>query len=247
MIVTITKNEEEFDRIAGWKIAAQILLKKNSVIGLSTGQTTGGMHKVASDIYQAHPFDTSQATIFGVDELALVPEDFPGTCTQRLLEQIVDPMRISRDNFIMPSASATNVEAQCEMFESELMRRGGIDLQMLGIGMDGHLGMNLPGTPFESRTRFTELSGELESRIRNNSNYPKPNPLGGITLGILTIMNIRHIVLVAKGAHKAQIIKEALLGPVTTDVPASILKLHPNCEFLLDPEAGALVGELAGN
>ena len=245
MIVTIASSVADFDRMAGWKITTQMLLKPDSVIGLSTGATTEGMHGVVADIYKRHPFDTSRVTLFGVDEFALVPRDFPGTCANDLHRQIVHPLQMPRENFVIPDFCAQDMPAECAKFETELMRRGGVDLQMLGIGQDGHMGMNLPGTPFDTDTRFTPLSGELETRIRRLNNYPAPAPLCGITLGIRTIMNIRCIVLVAKGSHKADIIRQALLGPITPQVPASVLQLHPNCTFLLDAEAGAQVRELA--
>lgn len=120
------------------------------------------------------------------------------------------------------------VEKESIEFEKKIQARGGVDLLILGVGMDGHLGMNLPGTPFNTLVHFTKLSGELESRTRKLNDYPEPKPLGGITLGIRSIMNIRHIVLVAKGEHKAEIIKRALFEHITTDVPASILQLHPS-------------------
>lgn len=245
MKITITKSAAEFDAWAGWRIIRQMVEKPDAVIGLSTGETTGGMHSVASEIHARFPFDVSKVTLFGVDEMAKVPEDFPGTCAARLMTEIVEPFGIPGENFIMPKTRPDDFDEECRRFEAELMRRGGIDLQILGVGMDGHLGMNLPGTPFSTETWLTKLSGELETRIRAKNSYPEPNPLEGITLGIKTIMNIRRIVLAAKGTHKAEIIRQAVCGPVTPDVPASVLQLHPDCEFLLDPEAGALVKEYA--
>ncbi len=246
MKVTIARSEQHFDSLAGWTIVSQITQKPDSVIGLSTGNTTGGMHGVVADIYKQFPFDTSKVTLFGVDEMAKVPETFAGTCGATLLSQIVNPIGMPHDNFLISDTNPDDFDAECRVFEMELQRRGGVDLQMLGIGMDGHLGMNLPGTPFDSDVRLTRLSGELEERVRKKNNYPAPNPLAGITLGIRSIMHIRRIVLVAKGAHKAEIIKQALCGPITIDVPASVLQLHPNCEFLLDPDAGALVKDIPG-
>ncbi len=237
MKVTVTRSEKEFDIAAGLKIVSQIMKKRDSVIGLSTGNTTGGMHGVVAEIYKNYSFDTSQVTLFGVDEIAKVPEGFKKTCSAELLEEIVGPIGMPLSNFIMPRPQCDDYDAECKNFIDELNARGGIDLQMLGIGIDGHLGMNLPGTDFDSSTRLTPLSGELEDRIRRKNNYPAPAPLAGITLGIKDIMNIRHIILVAKGESKAQIIEKAVNGKVTPDVPASILQLHPNCEVLLDSKA----------
>jgi glucosamine-6-phosphate deaminase len=243
MKITITPNERDFDISAAWRIIGQILNKPNSIIGLSTGQTTIGIHAVVAEIFKNYPFSTSKVTVFGVDELAMVPSTLHNTCTNRLLEQIVKPIRIPKENFIMPLTLSDDYEKESTLFESRLIKGGRIDLQMLGIGIDGHLGMNLPGSPFESNTRLVPLSGELEQRIRKMSNLSSDCQLAGITLGIRTIMNIKKIVLVAKGKHKANIIKQAILGPVTPDIPASVLQLHTNCEFLLDLDAASELPE----
>ena len=139
---------------------------------------------------------------------------------------------------MLPTVS-DDFEKACKDFQQEIARRGGIDLLILGLGENGHLGFNQPGNPFDTETWVTDMHAELEVRIRKETNTPPEKKLGGITLGIKNIMQTRRIVLVAKGANKTDIVKEMLEGPVTTDVPASILQLHPNCEFLLDGEAAA--------
>ena len=126
-----------------------------------------------------------------------------------------------------------------QRFVEKLQQRGGIDLLVLGLGENGHLGFNQPGTPFESTAWVTEMNAELEERIRCETATPADKWLGGVTLGIRDIMQARRIVLVAKGKNKADIVQSMLLGPVTTDVPASILQLHPCCEFLLDADASS--------
>jgi glucosamine-6-phosphate deaminase len=116
-----------------------------------------------------------------------------------------------------------------------------MDLQMLGIGWNGHIGINQPGTPFESRTWVSPMDPIFEERVRRETGVGPDHKLGGLTLGIKTIMQTRKIVLIAKGKNKAEIIKKAVYGPVTIDIPASVLQLHPNCEVLLDPEAASLL------
>jgi glucosamine-6-phosphate deaminase len=114
---------------------------------------------------------------------------------------------------------------------------------MLGIGGNGHIGINQPGTPFESETWVSPMDPDFEARVRRETQVPLETVLGGLTRGIKNIMQTRKIILVAKGAHKAEIIEKALLGPVTTDIPASILQLHPNCEILLDTSAASLIAD----
>ena len=116
---------------------------------------------------------------------------------------------------------------------------------MLGIGLNGHIGINQPGTPFESETWVSPMDPDFEARVRRETQVPASTVLGGLTRGIKNIMQTRKIVLIAKGAHKAEIIEQAILGPVTTDIPASVVQLHPNCEILLDAAAGARIAERA--
>lgn len=241
MKVTIARNEREFDEIAAWRIIGQMLAKPAAVIGLSTGQTTGNMHAIVSEIYKLHPFDTSKVTIFNVDELTNLPRTYAGSCYAMIKTQLCDNLNIPEENFIMPETFSDDFEDECRKFEAELARRGGADLQMLGIGWNGHIGINQPGTPFERHTWVSPMDPVFEERVRRETNVTENYPLGGLTRGIVDIMHTRKLVLIAKGKHKAEIIKQALRGPVTTDIPASVVQLHPDCEVLIDADAAALL------
>ena len=243
MKITIAASEKDFDIVAAWRIIAQMLEKPDSVIGLSTGQTTMGMHRIVSEIFSAYPFDVSKITLFNVDELTNLPREYSGSCYTMIRTQIADPLGIPEENFIMPPTMSDNFEAECLLFEKRLAERGGADLQMLGIGANGHIGINQPGTPFESETWVSPMDPDFEERVRRETNVPAETVLGGLTRGIRNIMHTRRLILIAKGIHKADIIKKAILGPVTTDVPASVVQLHPDCEILLDAAAAS---EIAG-
>ncbi len=246
MKITITKNEQEFNITAAWRIIAQMLEKPTSVIGLSTGQTTIDMHRIVSDIHKQYPFDISHITLFNVDELTNLSRNYAGSCYTMILNQIAGPLGIPDKNFIMPPTLSDDFEAEALLFEKRLAERsGGADLQMLGIGSNGHIGINQPGTPFESETWVSPMDPDFEARVRRETQVPDHIVLGGLTRGIKNIMHTRKLILIAKGAHKAEIIKQAILGPVTTDIPASVVQLHPNCEILLDVDAGALIAEHA--
>lgn len=236
--ITLAKNEKEFDTIAAWRIISCMLTKPNAVIGLSTGQTTKNMHRIVSEIYTTSPFDVSGITLFGLDEITNVPREYAGACYTMLKNQIVDALGIRENNFIMPPTLSDDFGKECLKFQSALEKRGGIDLQILGLGTNGHLGFNQPGTPFESETWVSKMDEALEKRVMKETGISiTDKELGGITLGIKNIMHARKIVLAAKGESKAEIVKQMLHGPITTDIPASILQLHPNCEFLLDETA----------
>lgn len=241
MKITIEKDERAFDIAAAWRIIGMMQQKPNAVIGLSTGQTTGGMHKIVSDIYNQYPFDVSKVTIFNVDELTNLDRSYSGSCYTMIYEQLVKPLGIKDENFIMPPTLSEDFEGECRIFEQKLGERGGIDLQMLGIGFNGHIGINQPGTPFESTTWVSPMDPIFEARVRLETGVSQEHKLGGLTLGIKNIMHTRHLVLIAKGEHKADIIEQALFGPISVDMPASVIQLHPNCEVLLDAAAASKI------
>jgi glucosamine-6-phosphate deaminase len=243
MKITITANEQQFDQTAAWRIIAQILEKPDSVIGLSTGQTTIGMHGIVSQIHARDPFDVSRVTFFNVDELTNLPREYAGSCYMMIRTQLTGPLGIREENFIMPPTLSDDFEAEARLFERRLAERGGADLQVLGIGWNGHIGINQPGTPFESETWVSPMDPVFEAKVRRETEVPDDIVLGGLTRGIKNIMHTRKLILVAKGAHKAEIIEKAILGPVTTDIPASVVQLHPNCEILLDADAAARIAE----
>ncbi|MDB4900937.1 MAG: glucosamine-6-phosphate deaminase [Mucilaginibacter sp.] len=245
MKITITKNEQEFNITAAWRIIAQMLEKPNAVIGLSTGQTTIDMHAIVSDIYAKYPFDVSGITLFNVDELTNLSREYAGSCYTMILNQIAGPLGIPEENFIMPPTLSDDFVAESLLFEKRLAERGGVDLQMLGIGSNGHIGINQPGTPFESETWVSPMDPDFEARVRRETQVPPETELGGLTRGTKNIMHTRKLILIAKGAHKADIIEKAILGPVTTDIPASVVQLHPNCEILLDADAGSRIAAYA--
>jgi glucosamine-6-phosphate deaminase len=243
MKITIEKNEAAFDVTAAWRIIAQMLEKHNAVIGLSTGATTGGMHRIVSEIHARYPFNVADVTLFNVDELTNLPREYEGSCYTMILKQIAGPLGIPSANFIMPPTMSADFAAEALLFERRLAERGGADLQMLGIGLNGHIGINQPGTPFERETWVSPMDPDFEARVRRETKVPADVVLGGLTRGIKNIMQTRKIVLVAKGPHKADVIERAVFGPVTTDFPASVVQLHPHCEILVDAAAGSRIAE----
>lgn len=237
------KDEKEFDAAAVWEIIGQMLRKSDSVIGLSTGQTTINMHAIVSDIYRQYPFDTSRVTLFNVDELTNLPRSYKG-CYTMIKEQLADPLGIPEERFLMPATISDDYAAECEKFQRAIEARGGADLQMLGLGYNGHIGINQPGTAFGSETWVSPMDPVFEERVRRETGVGPEHELGGLTLGIRTIMHTKRIILIAKGGHKAEMVEKMLKGPVTEDIPASVLQLHPDCTFLLDAAAGRCVEDM---
>ncbi len=174
-------------------------------------------------------------------------ENMQGVAITMILNQLAGPLGIPEENFIMPPTLSDNFEAEAKLFEKRLAERGGADLQMLGLGSNGHIGINQPGTPFESETWVSPMDPDFEARVRRETQVPENIVLGGLTRGIKNIMHTRKLILIAKGAHKAEIVEKAILGPITTDMPASVVQLHPNCEILLDADAASRIADHVRN
>ena len=243
MKITVKPKENDVDIYSAWQIVKQIIDNPQSVIGLATGVTTTGIHKMTAEIYKNFKFPTSEIKVFAVDEIVNIPQSYEETCGKRISEQFAKPLDIPAQNLILPSTTSDDFDKECSEFESRIINSGGIDLQVLGIGPDGHLGFNLPGAPFGSMARIVTLHGEIKERLEKKIEMEDGKKIKGITLGLKTIMNARKIVLVAKGESKSSIIKQAIYGPVSEDVPASVLQLHPNCECILDDVAASQINQ----
>ena len=232
---------EEVDRLSARLIADTIRSHPGAVIGLSTGRTTCSIHRELCRVVKEEGVDVSGVTFFGVDEVTGVSKNYAGACYAMLKTEVMDPLGIPEEHFLMLPTRSEDFEADCKAFTAELGRRGGIELLLLGLGENGHLGFNQPGSPFSSSARHSEMYPELEERIRRETATPADEPLGGVTLGLKDIMQSRNLALAAKGRAKAAIVKKMIQGPVTEEVPASVLQLHPSCTVLLDTEAANLL------
>lgn len=239
--ITITPDEAAFDQAAARVLTDQMRAKPDSVIGLSTGRTTGALHRETVRLVKETGVDVSGITLFGLDEVSGVSRDYSGACYTMLLTEIAGPLGIGEDHFLMLPTKSPNFPAVCRSFSEELRRRGGVDLLELGLGENGHLGFNQPGSSFDSRARLSRIDPVLEARIRRETASPEGLLLGGVTLGLADIMEARRLLLVAKGAHKAEAVYRMLNGPVSEEFPASILQRHPHCEFMFDPAASSLL------
>lgn len=240
-MTTIISTEAAFDRTAAERILTQMKSNPRSVIGLSTGRTTKNMHLLVGEAFRQNPFDISQVTIFGVDEVTGVDREYAGACYKMLKTEIIEALGLDDEHYVMLPTRSEDFAEDCRRFIQTLSQRGGIDLIMLGLGENGHLGFNQPGTPLRQGAWTTCMNIELEERIRRETQTPANEALGGVTLGLRDIMHARRIVLVAKGSNKAEAVRQMLTGPVSPECPASVLQLHPNCEFLLDEQAAALL------
>ncbi len=237
MRIVIEQTEEEVDAAAAREVARQLLLRPESVLGLSTGGTVMGLHRALVRLHRDCGVSFAGTVTFNVDEYAGMAPGHPGSCRYRIFEQLLNLVDIRHENCHLPDGEAEYFEREARVYEQRIEQAGGIDLQILGIGMNGHIGFNEPGTPFERDAHVAVIS---ERSLSDKAEFYRKAgfaPQKAITLGIRSIMRARKILLVAKGAAKREIMEKTLYGPVTPDVPASVLQLHPDTVVIMDGAA----------
>ena len=221
-------NYDDMCRKAAGFISAQIILNPKSVLGLATGSTPIGVYEKLAAAYSRGELDFSEVTTFNLDEYCGLCERDPQSYHYFMNEHLFSKVNIARDKAHIPSANADDIELECKRYEDMIIDCGGIDLQLLGIGNNGHIGFNEPDSVFEKHTRCVDLH---ENTILTNARFfdsPEAVPRKAITMGMGTIMSARKILLIANGESKKAAMKKALYGPITPEVPASILQLHPD-------------------
>lgn len=237
MKITITENEEQFYAESARRIADMIRRKPDAKIGFSTGRTTKGVHAALAKLHEEDPFDCSRLIVFGIDEITNMSRNCPASCYYILLHEVVEPLGVPMENYIMPDPMAEDLEAECKRFEEAVEADGGPDMIFLGLGENGHLGFNQPGTPFGRDANLSWMDDSLDERLRRENNIPGDVKMGGLTLGIRNLMQCGRLVMGANGENKKSIAKKMVYGPVTEELPASIMQLHPCFELILDPAA----------
>ena len=230
---------EECDLRGAQRIVQQINEKPDTILGLATGSTPIGVYRKLVEHNQAGKVSFSRVNTYNLDEYVGIPVEHPCSYYYFMQENLFKDIDIPADHVSLPNGNAEDLEAECKSYEERIAADGGIDLQVLGIGHNGHIGFNEPGTPFESVTQLIDLT---HSTIQANARFfdsADQVPRQALSMGIKTIMHAKKILLFVKGADKADIIQKALQGPVTPEVPASILQLHPNLFVYVDNAAAA--------
>lgn len=234
----ILKNDyDEMSRGAAGIIKQRLAEKPNIVLGLSTGHTPFGLYKELERMHQEEGLDFSEVVTFNLDEYIGLDSDNPKSYYFFMHENLFSKINISKENTFIPYGMVRNLEKHCEWYEKTIKAKHGIDLMILGIGTNGHIGFNEPGSNFNSLTRAVDLSEKTRKDNSRFFNSIEEVPKQAITMGISTIMASRECLLLASGRNKTEIIKKALYGPVTEQVPASVLQNHPNLTVILDHDA----------
>ncbi|HEV2194840.1 MAG TPA: glucosamine-6-phosphate deaminase [Candidatus Acidoferrum sp.] len=240
MLVILKRDNEEVNEHAAHLIAGAIQRKPALTLGLATGSTMVGLYKHLVRLHQAGSLDFSQVTTFNLDEYLGLPASHPQSFHHFMDENFFRHVNIPPGNIHIPDGSIRgDYDAYCASYEQCIRAAGGIDLQLLGIGRNGHIGFNEPTSSLASRTRLKVLSRETLADNAKSFRPGEESPRCAITMGIGTILEARKILLLATGASKASAVAKSIEGPITCAVSASALQLHPDVTFLLDEPSSA--------
>jgi glucosamine-6-phosphate deaminase len=240
MLLVLKSHEDEVGREAARMVANAVRRKPSLRLGLATGNTTLGMYKELARLYGHEALDFSRVVTFNLDEYLGLSASHPQSFHYFMQQSLFSHVNISPNNIHIPDGSISgNYDQYCRSYEQAIRDAGGIDLQILGIGRNGHVGFNEPTSSLGSRTRLKVLSKET---IDDNRKFFGPGeeiPQCAITMGIGTILEAKRILLLASGSSKASAIAQAIEGPLTASVTASALQLHPDVTFIVDQAAGS--------
>lgn len=220
-------------------ILAQVTMKPDSVLGLATGSTPIGTYQQLIERFRAGDVDFSRVRTVNLDEYRGLTREDPQSYYYFMQEHLFSHINIAPDASFIPDGMNDDAQAVCDAYEETICGLGGVDLQLLGLGNNGHIGFNEPGEVFEKETHCVDLA---RSTIEANARFfasVDDVPTQAYTMGIQTIMNAKKILVIVNGAGKAEILKKAFYGPVTPEVPASILQMHPDVTVIADETACA--------
>jgi glucosamine-6-phosphate deaminase len=235
--IIILGSEEDVYAEASSRVVEWIHKKPNAVLGLATGNTMLGVYKNLIVCHKKGRVDFSGMATVNLDEYLGLGRDDPLSFHSYMVQNFFQHVNIKKENILIPDSLPEDVEAECEAYENAIRERGGIDIQLLGIGRDGHIGFNEPSSSLQARTRVKTLTDET---LKDNFGSTE-GPRFAITMGIGTIMDAREIILLAVGREKAKAVSCMVEGPVTASCPASALQLHPKVKVVLDTEAAHLL------
>ena len=241
MRIIKAKDYADMSRKAANIIAAQVILKPDCVLGLATGSTPIGTYKELIKGYENGDLDFSLVKTANLDEYRGLEKSNDQSYDYFMKANLFNHININFDNLNIPNGENPDADAECKRYEEVVKALGGQDLQLLGMGHNGHIGFNEPADEFVKETHCVDLQ---ESTIQANTRFfekVEDVPTQAYTMGINTIMQAKMILVIVSGADKAEIVKKAFFGPVTPQVPASILQMHPNVVVVVDEAAASLI------
>jgi glucosamine-6-phosphate deaminase len=240
--IRVFETADDLGRAVAHRFAETLRAKAHAVLGLATGRTPLPVYAELRRLHAAGAVDFSGATTFNLDEFVGVDRRHPGSFRRYMDLKLFDSVNLNPTRIHFLNGVAPDLVAECEEYEAAIARCGGIDLQLLGIGANGHIGFNEPGDELIARTHPIVLH---ESTRRDNAAQfggdPARVPREALSMGMGTILKAASIVLIAAGERKARCVERAAFGPLTTRLPASFLQMHPDVELYLDRGAAALL------
>ncbi len=237
MKIIKAKDYDEMSRKAANLIAAQIYVKPNCVLGLATGSTPIGTYKELVAKYEMGDLDFSQVTTVNLDEYKGITKENDQSYYYFMNDNLFSHVNINKERTFLPDGTEPDSDKACNEYNEIIHSVGGQDLQLLGLGHNGHIGFNEPAADFPLETHCVDLT---ESTIKANQRFFASYddvPKQAYTMGIKTIMQAKKVLVVVSGEDKADIVRKAFFGPVTPEVPASVLQLHPDCTVVADAAA----------
>lgn len=239
MLVIIKGTYQEISNEAAKQVASLIRKKPDCVIGFATGSTPLGLYKELIRMHKEEGLDFSKVVSFNLDEYVGLPPTHPESYHYYMWENLFKHININPSNVYIPMGMVEDIDAFCQWYEEKIIEHGGIDLQILGIGSNGHIAFNEPGSSLGSRTRIKTL--KENTRLDNSRFFNSIDevPKYVITMGVGTIMEAKRLLLLASGIKKAEAIKQTVEGPIMAKYPATIVQLHRYATVIVDKEAAS--------
>lgn len=241
MKIVLTESGESAAELVSREVLLALAAKSDLVLGLATGSTPIGVYRRLREAYARGEADFSKVHTFNLDEYLDLPEDHPQSYRQFMRQHLFSGVNIPPENVHFPPSEGDDLRRRCQAYEDLIVEVGGIDIQVLGIGRNGHIGFNEPTSSMRSRTRIKTLT---ERTLKDNSRFyseGETQPVLATTMGIGTILDARRILLQALGNKKARAVQATVEGPMSSFFPASALQVHPHVTCYLDSEAAGLL------
>ena len=242
MRIIVTKDYQEMSVKAASILAAEIALKPDCVLGLATGSTPIGTYDQLVERYERGEVDFSEVSTVNLDEYKGLSGEDEQSYRYFMNKHLFDRVNIEQSNTYLPNGMAGDSEKECNEFEETIEKLGGVDVQVLGIGHNGHIGFNEPDSVFRNKTHVVPLAEETVEANKRFFDSADDVPRLAFTMGIGTIMRGKKILLVVSGAEKAEIMAKAFCGEIDPQVPASILQVHPDVTIVGDEAALSKIG-----
>lgn len=246
MRIIIAKDYNDLSKKSAHILAGQLISKPDSVLGLATGSTPIGTYKVLRQMFDEELISFKGVTTFNLDEYIGLDSSSDQSYSYFMNKELFDYVDMQPSKIHIPSGVSLDVEEECRQYERAIRQAGGIDLQLLGIGRNGHIGFNEPDLKFEASTHLVALD---EDTIKANArffNSQEEVPKQAISMGIKTIMHAKKIVLLASGEEKAETVYQMIFGDIHPELPASVLQIHPDVTVILDEAAASRLANVEG-